>query len=142
MESEDRRDTEGSPDFRDSLDLLAPLENKELQESWDPADKEDLKDPSDPQEKRATSGSPGQWDHPEPEVSPEKLDLRVLQESLDLQAPLVLPVLPWQQWTTCLRAHMTTTLGTHPLQSSVRTRPCPTVTRAPLWLWTRASRPH
>lgn len=142
MESEDRRDTEDSLDFRVSLDLPAPLENRELQESWDPADKGDLKDPLDLQEKKVTSGTLGQWDHPEPEVSPEKSDLRVPQESLDPQAPLARPVLPWQRWTTCLLAHTTMTLGPLPLQSSVRTRPCPTVTRAPLWLWTRESRPR
>lgn len=96
MENEDRRDTEGSPACRVFRDLRVQLVSRELLESLDQVVRGDPQDLLDPLERKDTWDSQGRWDLQEPVDSAERLDQRVLQENLDLQALLVPQDLPWR----------------------------------------------
>lgn len=131
MEREARRDIEASLVCRVFLDLQVRQASRELQESSDQAGPGDLLDLLGRLERKDTLDNQDQWDLLELEDSLEKLDQRALQESLDLQAPLVPQDLPVLLWMTSLLAFMITTPAPLLRPSSVRTRLCPTATPRP-----------
>lgn len=85
MEREVRRDIEVSPVCRVFLDLQAQQVSREPQELSDQAAPGDLLDLLDPMERKDMWDSLGQWDLLELVDSVEKLGQRALQERLDPQ---------------------------------------------------------
>lgn len=143
MEREDRRAIEASPACRVCPDLQVHQESREPRESWDQADRGDLLDLLGPLGRKDTQDSEARWDPLELVESVEKLDQRVLRESLDLLVLLVPLDLLSPLWKTS--SAIRTTTPTTPvlllLPSSARTRLSPTATRPPGCPWTPASWP-
>lgn len=128
MEREDRRVIEDLQAYKVFQDLLAQLENRELQASLVQVDKGVLLGPLGHQERKGTLDSLDLWVLLVQEELVVILDQRDLLENL---AHLALPDLldlPLQLWKICLVGHKIMMLGLLP-QSSVKMRLFPRVTQ-------------